>query len=135
MRRATVQQFQANYGSTVGNYRQTVLTAFQQVEDNLASLRILAQAMQQEDTAADAAARSLREVILGYSAGVDPYPNVIAAQTILLNDQQTAANLREQQTVGSVQLIKAVGGRWGAVRIPPPKELAQQPLPPPHPSP
>jgi NodT family efflux transporter outer membrane factor (OMF) lipoprotein len=123
LRRATVQQYQANYEQTVANYRQTVLTAFQQVEDNLASLRILSQTIDQQDAAVDAAARSLREAEVRYKAGVDPYLNVIVAQTALLNDQQTAINLRMQQMVASVQLIKALGGGWDSKQIPSLKEI------------
>ncbi|MHB8412578.1 MAG: efflux transporter outer membrane subunit [Candidatus Acidiferrales bacterium] len=123
LRRATVQQFQASYDQTVANYRQTVLTAFQQVEDNLASLRILSQDIEQQDSAVEAAARNLQEAAVRYKAGVDPYLNVIAAQTILLNDQQTAVNFRMQQMVASVQLIKALGGGWASSQIPSAKEL------------
>lgn len=123
LRKATVQQFQANYDQTVANYRQTVLTAFQQVEDNLAALRILSQTIEQQDAAVEAAARGLREAEVRYKAGVDPYLNVIAAQTTLLNDQQSAVNFRMQQMVASVQLIKALGGGWDAAQIPSPKEI------------
>ncbi len=123
LRRATVQQYRANYDMTVANYRETVLTAFQQVEDNLASLRILSQAIGQQDAAVEAAARSLREAMVRYGAGIDPYLNVITAQTTLLNDQQTAVNYRMQEMVASVQLIKALGGGWDATHIPSPKEV------------
>ncbi len=123
LRRATVQQYQANYDQTVANYRQTVLTSFQQVEDNLASLRILSQAIDQQDAAVEAATRSLHEATARYKAGVDPYLNVIVAQTTLLNDQQTAVNFRMQEMVASVQLIKALGGGWNATQIPSPKEI------------
>jgi NodT family efflux transporter outer membrane factor (OMF) lipoprotein len=118
LRRATVQQYRANYDLTVANYRETVLTAFQQVEDNLASLRILSQAIGQQDAAVEAAARSLREAMVRYGTGIDPYLNVITAQTTLLNDQQIAVNYRMQEMVASVQLIKALGGGWEAAQIP-----------------
>ncbi len=126
LRRATVQQFQANYDQTVANYRQTVLTAFQQVEDNLAALRILSQVIDQQDAAVEAAARSLQEATVRYRAGVDPYLNVIVAQTILLNDQQAAVNFRMQEMVASVQLIKALGGDWDFTQIPSPEEIRAQ---------
>ena len=129
LRRATVQQYQANYEQTVANYRQTVLTSFQQVEDNLASLRFLSQMIDQQDTAVEAATRSLREAEVRYKAGVDPYLNVIAAQTILLNDQQAAVNFRMQQMVASVQLIKALGGGWDTTQIPSPKEMQARTAP------
>jgi NodT family efflux transporter outer membrane factor (OMF) lipoprotein len=122
LRRATVQQYQANYAQTVANYRQTVLTAFQQVEDNLAAIGILSQTINQQDAAVNAAATSLKEAEVRYRAGVDPYLNVIVAQTTLLNDQQAAVNFRMQQMVASVQLIKALGGGWDAGQIPSLKE-------------
>ena len=123
LRKATVQQFQASYDQTVANYRQTVLTAFQQVEDNLAALRILTQVIEQQDSAIESAARSLRLAEVRYRAGLDPYLNVITAQTALLNDQQAAVNFRAQQMVASVQLIKALGGGWDVSRLPSVKEL------------
>src|SRR5271157_2604400 len=123
LRKATVAQYRATYDQTVANYRETVLTSFQQVEDNLASLKILSQTIDQQDAAVEAAARSLREAEVRYKAGIDPYLNVIAAQTILLNDRQSAVNFRMQQMVASVQLIKALGGGWDATQIPLPKEM------------
>ena len=123
LRRATVQQYQATYDQTVANYRQTVLTAFQQVEDNLAALRILAQVIDQQNEAIDSAGRNLQEAEVRYKAGLDPYLNVITAQTVLLNDQQAVVNFREQQMVAAVELIKALGGGWDASQIPTPKEL------------
>jgi NodT family efflux transporter outer membrane factor (OMF) lipoprotein len=123
LRRARVQQFQASYDQTVANYRQTVLTAFQQVEDNLAALRILAQVIEQQDSAIQSAARSLEEAEARYTSGIDPYLNVITAQTALLNHQQAAVNFRMQQMVASVQLIRALGGGWDESQIPSPKEL------------
>ena len=123
LRRATLEQYRASYEAAIANYRQTVLTAFQQVEDNLASLRILSQDIEQQDAAVEAAARSLREATVRYKAGLDPYLNVISAQTILLNDQQTAVSFRMQQRVASVQLIKALGGGWGSAELPSPNQL------------
>jgi NodT family efflux transporter outer membrane factor (OMF) lipoprotein len=123
LRRATLEQYRATYDQTVANYRETVLTSFQQVEDNVTSLRILSQDIQQQDAAVAAAARSLQEATVRYQAGLDPYLNVISAQTILLNDQQAAVNFRMQQMVASVQLIKSLGGGWDASRIPSPKEI------------
>lgn len=123
-RRAAVQQYQANYDATVANYRQTVLTAFQQVEDNLAALRILDQVIEQQNEAIDSAGRNLVEAEVRYKAGLDPYLNVIVAQTALLSDQQAAVTFRAQQMVAGVNLIKALGGGWDASQIPGPKELA-----------
>jgi len=118
LRKATVQQYRATYDQTVANYQQTVLTAFQQVEDNLASLRILQQDIDQQNAATEAAARALEEATVRYKAGLDPYLNVITAQTALLNDQQTAVTFRMQRKVAEVQLIKTLGGGWNASQIP-----------------
>jgi NodT family efflux transporter outer membrane factor (OMF) lipoprotein len=118
LRRATMQQYRAAYDQTVANYRQTVLTAFQQVEDNLASLRILSLEIQQQDTAVKSAERNLSVATDRYRLGIDPYLNVITAQTTLLTNQQTAVNLRMQQMTSSVQLIEALGGGWDASRLP-----------------
>ncbi|MGA2213456.1 MAG: efflux transporter outer membrane subunit [Bryobacteraceae bacterium] len=118
LRRATVQQYQAAYDQTVANYRETVLTAFQQVEDNLAGLRILAQVIEQQNAAIDSAGRYLREAEVRYQAGLDPYLTVIAAQTALLSDRQAVVNFRMQQMVAGLQLIEALGGGWDASQIP-----------------
>jgi len=126
LRRATVQQYQAAYDQTVANYRQTVLAAFQDVEDNLAALRILGVTVAQQNEAIDAAGRNLQEAEVRYRAGLDPYLNVIAAQTALLNDQQAVVGFRGQQMVAAVNLIKALGGGWDASQIPSAKELGSR---------
>jgi len=126
LRKATVQQYRATYDQTVANYQQTVLAAFQQVEDNLASLRILSQDIDQQDAAVQAATRNLQEADVRYKAGLDPYLNVITAQTALLTDQQAAVNFRMQQMVASVQLIKALGGGWDSAQIPSAKEVGSK---------
>ena len=123
LRKATVEQSRAAYDITVANYRQAVLTAFQQVEDNLAAIRILSQDIQEQDAAVESAQRSLREANTRFQAGIDPYLNVITAQTVVLSNQQTAVNFRMQQMVASVQLIKALGGGWDATQLPAPTQL------------
>ena len=125
LRRATVQQFRASYDRNVANYRQTVLTAFQQVEDNLASLRILSQEIRQQDTAVSSAQRNLQLAMQRYQAGIDPYLNVITAQTTLLTNQQSAVTLRRDQMTASVQLIEALGGGWDAAQLPSLKDVSQ----------
>ena len=94
LRRATVQQYQAAFDETVASYRGAVLAAFQQVEDSLSALRILSAEIQQQDGAVTSAARNLQLATTRYTAGVDPYLNVITAQTALLANQQTAITLR-----------------------------------------
>ncbi len=123
LRHATVQQFRAQYDETVANYRQVVLTAFQQVEDNLASLRILSAEIQQQDTAVKSAQRNLTLATDRYKLGIDPYLNVITAQTTLLGSQETAVNLRIQQMTASVGLIEALGGGWDNSQLPTPSQL------------
>jgi NodT family efflux transporter outer membrane factor (OMF) lipoprotein len=123
LRRATVEQFRAQYDQTVANYRQTVLTAFQQVEDNLASLRILSVEIHYQDTAVKSAERTLALARDRYRLGIDPYLNVITAETSLLSNQQTAVSLRIQQMTASVGLIEALGGGWDASQLPSPAQL------------
>jgi NodT family efflux transporter outer membrane factor (OMF) lipoprotein len=124
LRRATVQQYQAAFDQTVANYKETVLTAFQQVEDNLAALRILSLEIQQQDAAVKSAQRNLTVATDRYKLGIDPYLNVITAQTSLLSNQQTAVNLRMQQMTASVQLIEALGGGWDTSQLPSPRSMA-----------
>jgi NodT family efflux transporter outer membrane factor (OMF) lipoprotein len=126
LRRATVQQYQAAYDQTVATYRQTVLTAFQQVEDNLAALRILAQEIKQQDTAVASAERLLAIATDRYQLGLDPYLDVISAQTALLSSRQTAVNLRMQQLTSGVQLIEALGGGWDVSKQPTSKDIASR---------
>ena len=123
LRRATMEQFRAQYDETVANYRQTVLTAFQQVEDNLASLRILSGEIQFQDTAVKSAERTLAIAQDRYKLGIDPYLNVLTAQTALLSNQGTAVNLRIQQMTASEGLIEALGGGWNASQLPSPAQL------------
>jgi outer membrane protein TolC len=91
-----VQQFQAAYDQTVANYRQTVLTAFQQVEDNLAACESFHRLSTSRTPPSVRRQNLLQEATVRYTAGLDPYLNVIAAQTALLNDQQTAVSFRER---------------------------------------
>lgn len=123
LRKATVAQFRSQYDETVANYRQTVLTAFQQVEDNLAALRILSVEVAQQDTAVTSAQRNLVLATDRYRLGIDPYLNVITAQTSLLSNQQTATSLRTQQITASVQLVQALGGGWNASQLPTPASM------------
>ena len=118
LRRATEEQYRAQYDETVANYRQTVLTAFQQVEDNLASLRILSQEIQEQDIAIKSAQRYLTDAQNRWKLGLDPYLDVISAQTALLSNQQTMVNLRIEQITASVQLIEALGGGWDRTQLP-----------------
>jgi outer membrane protein TolC len=91
-----------------------VLTAFQDVEDNLSSLRILSQELELQNAAIDSSQRYLNLANSRYQSGLDTYLNVIIAQATLLANQRTALNLQMQQMIASVKLIKALGGGWDA---------------------
>jgi NodT family efflux transporter outer membrane factor (OMF) lipoprotein len=127
LRRATVHQFVATYNADVAAYRQTVLTAFQQVEDSLASERILSQQTLQQQQAANSAAEFVRLEMGRYETGIDPYVNVVTAQTTLLTDQQAVASLQTQQMTSSVSLIEALGGGWDLSQLPTPAQVSVKP--------
>jgi NodT family efflux transporter outer membrane factor (OMF) lipoprotein len=109
---AASDQAKAAYDGAVANYRQTALGAFQEVEDNLAALRLLSRERQEQDAAVKASERFLTLEQQRYEMGIDSYLNVIAAQTALIGNERTALNLRMEQLTASVQLIKALGGGW-----------------------
>lgn len=117
-RNAQVENTRAAYDATVATYRQTVLSAFQEVEDDLAALRYLAQEAQQQQDAVAAATLSLSLENDRYKAGTDSYLNVITTQTILLNDQQTAVGILQRRMTAAVDLVKAMGGGWDASTLP-----------------
>jgi NodT family efflux transporter outer membrane factor (OMF) lipoprotein len=104
--------------AAAAQYRQTVLTAFQQVEDELSAMRILDQEIQQQDAAVKSSARYLDLAVYRYKLGIDSYLNVITAQTTLLSNRQTLTNLRTQQMTAAVQLIEALGGGWDISQLP-----------------
>lgn len=124
LRRATVLQFEATYNANVAGYRQTVLTAFQQVEDNLAAVRILSQQIELQQEAEKSAERFLELANARYYTGVDTYLNVLVAQTTLLSNQQNLASLRTQAMTASVQLIQALGGGWDRSQLPSPAQVS-----------
>ncbi len=109
-RKAVTEQAWASYQGVIAQYRQTVLTAFQEVEDNLSTLRLLSVEIEQQDAAVASSQRYLNLANDRYTLGIDSYLNVITAQTTLLTNQRTALNLRMQQMTSTVQLIKALGG-------------------------
>jgi NodT family efflux transporter outer membrane factor (OMF) lipoprotein len=124
-RKAATEEARAEYDGTVATYRQTVLTAFQEVEDNLAALRILSHELDQQNAAVSSAQRTVSLSTERYKSGIDSYLNVITAQTILLNNQRTAVNLQMQQMTASVELIKALGGGWNQSELPSQKQLGK----------
>jgi outer membrane protein TolC len=122
-RRGQLQIAEAQYDATAANYRQTVLTAFQQVEDNLAELRILEQEGAELARAVSAAERSLAVSSAQYSAGTAPYLQVLIAQTVVLGDQRAIINLLTRRLSASVNLIQALGGGWDASKLPSASEV------------
>ncbi len=117
-RRGTLQETQAAYDFAAATYRQTVLSAFQQVEDNLAALRILDRESVAEDAAVKAAQQSLDLTMAQYRQGLVDYINVLTAQTVLLGNQATAIGILSSRMVASVMLIEALGGGWDASQLP-----------------
>lgn len=125
--RAELRQYVATYNSDLASYRQTVLTAFQQVEDYLAAVRIYSQQIQQEQDAVKSAQQFLDLETVRYQTGVDPYIDVLTAENTLLTDQQTAATLQIDQMVSAVELIEALGGGWDRSQLPPPSQVSKKP--------
>ena len=122
-RKAATEQARASFRSSAATYRETVLTAFQQVEDNLAALRIMAVESHQLDVAVKAAQKNLDLSVDRFKLGLASYLNVITAQEGLLTNQQTAVSLHEQQMVSTVQLVMALGGGWNASNLPASKRV------------
>jgi NodT family efflux transporter outer membrane factor (OMF) lipoprotein len=113
-----VQEAQANHDATVANYRQTVLTAMQQVEDDLSGLRILENEAAAENRAVASAKQSLDVNTNQYKAGVVDYLTVITAQATYLNDEVQAVNIRTRRMTTSVLLVEALGGGWTNAQMP-----------------
>ena len=118
LRHATVQQYTAQYNSDVANYKETVLTAFQQVEDYLATLRVNSEQVIKQKDAVAAAQRYYDDANNRYKLGLDPYINVVSAEDTLLSDQQTQVQLQIQQMTSAVQLVQALGGGWDTSQLP-----------------
>jgi NodT family efflux transporter outer membrane factor (OMF) lipoprotein len=117
-RRAVTDEARAAYDQSVANYRQTVLGAFQEVEDNLAALRLLEDEAKTQDAAVASAQRSLSLSTNRYKGGVTTYLEVITAQSIALTDQRVAVEIAGRRMTASVTLIKALGGGWTASNLP-----------------
>jgi NodT family efflux transporter outer membrane factor (OMF) lipoprotein len=118
LRRAEVGQARAAYEASVDNYRQTVLTSFQQVEDQIVTLHVLEQQAGIEDDAVAAAREAERLTLNQYKGGTVPYSSVITAQTTRLSAEQTALSVLSSRLQASVALIEALGGGWNASQLP-----------------
>ncbi|HET6308500.1 MAG TPA: efflux transporter outer membrane subunit [Rhodopila sp.] len=118
LRTASVNAARATYDSAVATYRQTVLTAFQGVEDSLSSLRILELQHQAGTTAVASAQKAVDATLNQYKAGTVPYTSVITEQELLLSDQQTLLGVQQSRLVASVALVEALGGGWTTADLP-----------------
>jgi NodT family efflux transporter outer membrane factor (OMF) lipoprotein len=117
-RRATSESARANYDASVAAYRQTSLAAFQEVEDNVAALRILENEAQQQEEAVASSKDSLQLFTNRYRGGVDTYLQVITAQTTELANERNAIDIQRRRMDASVLLIKALGGGWDVSNLP-----------------
>jgi len=125
--RAELNQYTATYNADLAAYRQTALTAFQQVEDNLAAVRLFSQQVERQQAAVDHAQEFLNLEMGRYETGIDPYVNVVTAQTTLLADRQTLATIQVEEMTAAVSLIEALGGGWDESQLSTPSQLTQKP--------
>jgi len=122
-RRGLTMQAQANYDATVEVYRQNVLTAFQDVEDNMAALRILDRESTEQARAVQSAERSLQLANFQYVGGITNYLQVIVAQEAALTNERTAVEITTRRMTAAVSLVKALGGGWNVSGLPTTEEL------------
>jgi NodT family efflux transporter outer membrane factor (OMF) lipoprotein len=108
------EQAKAAYDQSIASYRQTVLTAFQQVEDNLASVRILTEQRKAQEASVAHARMAEKLTLAQYTRGIDPYSSVLAAQNARLGNEQTLLMVRQSRLDASIALIQALGGGWTA---------------------
>jgi len=127
LRRAQTEAARAAYDASVATYRQTVLGAFQGVEDNLAALRILEDEARVQDAAVGAAERSVALTLDQYRAGTVGYLNVITTQTIALANQTTAVQILGRRMTAAVLLVEALGGGWSDHELPSAAEVTKRP--------
>jgi NodT family efflux transporter outer membrane factor (OMF) lipoprotein len=124
--RAELDQYTATYNADLAAYRQATLTAFQQVEDYLAAVRLYSQQIGRQQEAVKDAQQFLNLEMARYQTGVDPYVDVLTAQTTLLADQQTLATIQVEEMTSAVSLIEALGGGWDQSQLPTPSQLTQK---------
>jgi outer membrane protein TolC len=128
LRGAQVDQQRALYEQNVATYRQTVLTGFQQVEDQLAALRILAEQAEAEATAVRLAREAERLTLNQYQAGTVAYTAVIVAQETALSDEEAELTVLQNRLTASVALMQALGGGWTTEQLPTDAQVKEQPL-------
>jgi NodT family efflux transporter outer membrane factor (OMF) lipoprotein len=120
--RAQLHQYEATYNADLAAYRQTSLTAFQQVEDALAGTHVYSQQILRQQDAVKSAQEFLDLETQRYESGVDPYVDVVTAQTTLLTDQQALNSLQVSQMMSAVELVQALGGGWDRSQLPTPSQ-------------
>jgi NodT family efflux transporter outer membrane factor (OMF) lipoprotein len=120
--RAELHQYVAQYNADLATYRQDVLNAFQQVEDNLAATRIYSQQILRQQQAVKDSQDYLNLELVRYNTGVDPYVDVVVAQTTLLNNQETLNSIQVNEMTSAVMLVQALGGGWDHSQLPTPNQ-------------
>jgi len=125
-RSAATDQAVATYDASVANYRQTVLTGFQQVEDGIASLRILETESNKQLEAVTLSRQAVTLTLNQYKAGIVPFLDVIPVETTALSNERAYVDLLSKRLVSSVQLIAALGGGWDVSKLPDTKEVAKE---------
>ena len=121
--RAQLHQYEAIYNADLATYRQTVLTAFQQVEDAMAGTRVYSQQILRQQEAVKSSQEFLDLEMQRYNSGVDPYVDVVTAQTSLLGNQVTLNSLQVEEMLSAVQLVQALGGGWDRSQLPTPARV------------
>jgi len=120
--RAELHQYVAQYNADLANYRQTVLTAFEQVEDSMVATRTYSQQILRQQAAVKDGQDYLNLELVRYNTGVDPYVDVVIAQTTLLNNEETLNALQVEEMTSAVQLVQALGGGWDRSQLPTPAQ-------------
>jgi NodT family efflux transporter outer membrane factor (OMF) lipoprotein len=120
--RAELHQYEAQYNADLATYRQSVLAAFQQVEDSMAATRVYSQQILRQQQAVKDAQDYLNLELVRYNTGVDPYVDVVLAQTTLLTNQETLNSLQVNEMTSAVELVQALGGGWDRSQLPTPKQ-------------
>ena len=115
-------QYVAEYNADLANYRQVTLTAFQQVEDSMAATRIYSQQILRQQQAVKDAQDYLDLEMSRYNTGVDPYVDVVLAQTTLLSNKVTLNSLQVEEMTSAVELVQALGGGWDRTQLPTPDQ-------------
>jgi NodT family efflux transporter outer membrane factor (OMF) lipoprotein len=122
--RAELHQYEAAYNADLANYRQTTLTAFQQVEDALAGTRIYSQEILREQDAVKSSQQYLDMEMQRYNTGVDPYLDVVTAETTVLGNQESLNAMQVSEMMSAVELVQALGGGWDLSQLPSPSQVS-----------